>query len=166
MNTPGVGEKDVVPENLRRKIDLDILDGCGRSALFHNIQSNSILTVIALFRADARVNIHNVYGGTPLDVAIRHGLEQVLRMLLRRSDLEVSPPDKFGHTPMWWARRAKDGPILEMLAMTSARDEPPVLENLKLKSHHMKSVGDIGGIVCDLCTLQLAGRSESYCCGI
>lgn len=80
----------------RDDLEVNATDDRGESALFGAVRNTYVAAELFLVRGDVDVNIRNKYGQTPLHIALSFAHLKVVRLLLKREDLEISVEDGEG----------------------------------------------------------------------
>jgi|GEM_PF-6820253 len=84
------GDVDSIQLMLKTKPDLiDAIDCCGRTPLFRATIAGRKDVVASLLQANANPNIESTEGETSLDVAIKYQDEDIIKLLLTKTDLTV-----------------------------------------------------------------------------
>lgn len=106
-----------------KEIDLEMCDGTGQcTPLYHAVQANRPEVVEVLCKANAKVNIYCGYS-TPLTKAAEEGYTEVVKALVKygnKINLELQPPIRRPHTPLWYAATHNHPKTVEVLCNAGA----------------------------------------------
>lgn len=123
MNPHSGDSAGTVAALLAARVDPDIEDSRGRTALFFAARSNHP-EIVKTFKGIAKnVNPHETYGVTALHFAARDEHAEVIKALL---DMNADPnyPDSFGGTPVAAAKASKN-PVIRQLFNLPTDDLKP-----------------------------------------
>ncbi|KLU91679.1 hypothetical protein MAPG_10197 [Magnaporthiopsis poae ATCC 64411] len=161
-----------------RGADHLILDGVGRSLLGRvcNIESGREAILDALLGRGLDPLHQDIYGMTPLAVAVAHQQEALVLKLLAATQGDFDLPDKFGRTLLWWARRGGNvnETLVDVLQREAERRGVTLLEPVASpRAQEGEAAGDLGrdggvvmGAFCDVCTLNLHFGDLGYKCHV
>jgi ankyrin repeat protein len=98
------------------KIDVNLTDADGNTALFHAVCANSIEIVNSLLAVpEIKINVQNVIGATCLMLACCESCEcdiEIVHKLLKMNEINIFSQDGFGRTVIDYA---KDEKIIQLL---------------------------------------------------
>lgn len=123
MNPHAGDSAGTVAALLAARVDPDIEDSRGRTALFFAAKTNHPELVKTFKGVAKNVNPHETYGVTALAFAVRDGHVEVIKALL---DMNADPnyQDSFGGTPLAEAKASKN-PVIRQLFNLSTDDLKP-----------------------------------------
>ena len=81
---------------------------------------NLVLALESILIQSANVNMRDGEGHTPLSIAAERGYEEIVKLLLKREDVEVDSKDTRGRSPLWWAAIRGHEAVVKLL---SERDD-------------------------------------------
>jgi ankyrin repeat protein len=113
------GDERAVREFLQQKVDVNVADDNGTTALHWAVHRDNLPLVDALLRAGANVTARNDYGVTPLFLACEKGsAASVERLLLASADANAVLPG--GETVLMTAARAGNVEVIRLLLAKGA----------------------------------------------
>ncbi|HLG59751.1 MAG TPA: ankyrin repeat domain-containing protein [Vicinamibacterales bacterium] len=113
------GDAVAVGALLKQRVDVNVPEADGTTALHYAIQRNDADTVDALIRAGANVTAANRYGIAPLQVAATIGSAAIIdKLLAAGADPSSSTPE--GETVLMTAARTGDAASVKLLASRGA----------------------------------------------
>ena len=122
-------------------------------------------TLMLLANEGVDSDLKDYYGATPLSIAVRNCREEVVKLLLATGRVNVKSPDCFGRTPLWWARKAGNADIAQLLFDCAETRDISACESVTLLDRDPASNDEESGW-CDVCTLETVEDEPYYECGI
>ncbi|KAJ4865496.1 ankyrin repeats (3 copies) domain-containing protein [Trichoderma breve] len=104
---------------IRRKVEVNVADSQGRTALHFACVSASLERMKALVEAGANVDTKDKFGRLPIHFAAGTDLtvstDPVTYLLDQYKDMDINVADQDGWTPLMWAARSGSADIITML---------------------------------------------------
>src|SRR5262245_34432529 len=99
------GNKDALRLLLQRKVDVNVPQVDGTTALHWAVRADDVATADLLLRAGASVSAANREGSTPLQLAAMNGSAAMIERLIKAGANPNAPLSKFGDTALMMASR-------------------------------------------------------------
>jgi len=114
------GNRDAALALIAQRVDVNVAEADGTTALHWAVQRNDIELVTRLIRAGARVNVKNAYGSTPMAEAAVVASARLLEALIE-AGADVESPNADGQTALMVVARTSQVDAARLLIQKGAK---------------------------------------------